>query len=500
MSMTKKILVLLDDIYGYMHYGMILPLSKLDDYEFYGFLSNSKDIEFFEHQSKIKFSELHYYPKYYIENSSPPDLNYLKEIELKYGLDLWKIAYAERTFLQERNFFHNFSSDEILSIIESLSKFYIEFLSRVKPDFIIMQKTGENLANFLLYNISKAMGIKTFMLVETRLLNSFVFSDDLLFSKLKDEFLKIKENPPDDIPKYDLDYLHKKQTNVVKSFGSVKFGYATNNQKLKRYSKRTFVDPEPIFYNRGKTKWKMLSWRWKSFFEIRKRKNFIDSNAHRTIPAQKFVYFPLPVQPEAWSNAWAPFHTNLVSIIENLAKSVPSEYLLLVKEHPGQKGKLWRELDFYKKILALPNVRLIHPEMDNYELISKCDLVSLINSSGGLEALFYKKPVIVFSDVYYDVVKMVTKIKNIVDLPSEIRKSLYSFEFDSKEFSYLIMAIENSQIVVPYYDIMKDGIVLYSFRNHSNLSEFIPEVELFLTKFEKDFQTLANRYHELFCL
>lgn len=498
--MTKKILVSLDDIFGYMHYGILTHLSKLSDYDFYGFLSHEKDIEFFQNQTKIKFSELHYYPKYYMKNSSAPDLVFLKELEIKYDLDIWKIAYSERTFLQERNFFHKFTSNEILSIIESLSKFYVEFLTRIKPDFIIMQKTGENLSNFLLYNISKSMGIKTIMLVETRLLNSFVFSDDLLISALKNEFLKIKNNPPDNLKEYNPKYLENNQSNAVSSFKSVKFGYATIGEKIKRYSKRVFTEPEPIFYNKGKTKLKMLSWRFKLFFQQRKRQNFIDKNSLRFTPNQKFVYFPLPVQPEAWSNAWAPFHTNLLSIIENIAKSIPSEYILFVKEHPGQKGKLWRPIQFYERILALPNVRLIHPELNNYELISKCDLVTLINSSSGLEALFYKKPVIVFTDTYYDVVNMVTKIKDITDLPLEIKKCLYSFEFNSKELSYLITAIENIQIIIPYYDIMKDAIVLYSFRNHATVEKFVPKVEVFLNKFTKEFQLLANAYNKIFQL
>jgi len=435
-----------------------------------------------------------------MKNSTSPDFNFLKKLEKKYNLDIWKIAYSERTFLQERNFFHKFTSNEILFIIESLSKFYVDFLIRIKPDFIIMQKTGENLANFLLYNISKSMGIKTIMLVETRLLNSFVFSDDLLISTLKNEFLKIKNDPPENLIEYDSNYLENKQTNAVKSFKSVKFGNATPNEKIKRYSKRILTEPEPIFYNKGKTKLKMLNWRLKLFFQLRKRKNFIDRNSLKLIPNQKFVYFPLPVQPEAWSNAWAPFHTNLISIIENIAKSIPAEYTLFVKEHPGQKGKLWRSIQFYEKILALPNVRLIHPELNNNELISKCDLVTLINSSTGLEALFHKKPVIVFTDVYYDIVNMVTKIKDVTNLPLEINKCLYSFEFDSKELSYLVLAIEKSQIIVPYYDMMKDAIIIYSFRNHSNVEKFIPKVEVFLNKFTKEFQSLANAYNKIFQL
>lgn len=497
--MEQKILVMLEDVYGYLHYGLLKHLSKLDDYNFFGFISNEKDVSFFNNQKEIKFSELHYYPQYYIDNKcSTPDLDFLKTIEKKYDLNIWQIAYSERTFLQERNFFHKFTSNEILCIIESLSKFYIEFLSRVKPDFIIMQKTGENMANFLLYNIGKSMGIKTIMLVETRLLSSFVFTDDLLISRLKNEFFQIKNNPPNDLIEYDQNYIKHHHTDVVKSFKSVKFGDASVNKKIKRYSNRIFSDPESIYYNQGKTKSKLIRWRLKQFFEQRKRQNFLDSISIRHIPDHKFVYFPLPVQPEAWSYAWAPFHTNLISIIENIARSIPSEYQLFVKEHPSQKGKLGRSQQFYEQILALPNTRLLHPDLNNYELISKCDLVTLINSSSGLEALFYQKPVIVFTDTFYDVVNMVTKINDISDLPSEIKKCLYSFNFEPKELSYLVKAIENLQIIIPYYEILKDAITLSSIRKHEPVENFIPEINAFSKKFEDNFKLFANEYHKIF--
>ena len=79
--MTKKILVWLDGPYGYLHYGISRHLSNLDDFEYYGMVSYQKDMKFYEQQNKLPFKELHYYPKYYIENSSKPDLEYLSKIE-----------------------------------------------------------------------------------------------------------------------------------------------------------------------------------------------------------------------------------------------------------------------------------------------------------------------------------------------------------------------------------------------------------------------------------
>lgn len=497
--MTKKVLVWLDGPYGYLHYGIIRKLSTLDNYDFFGFVSYERDLNFYNTQNLIKFKELHYYPKYYINNSSKPDLEYLKKIENELNLNFWLIASAERTFLQERSFFHSFSSAEILSIMESLTKFFYSFLNQIKPDFILMQKTGENLSNLLLYNIAKSMNIKTFMMVETRLSNSFVISDDLLISVLKKDFENIKNSPPPEIEHYGSDFIQKRAlSQTVESFSSAEFGKSSFIQKVIRYSKRIKNDPEPIFYNKGKTKFKMFHWRVYTFFELRKRQNFLQQYALKQVPDGNFIYFPLPVQPESQSNAWAPFHVNTISIIENIAKSIPAHYTLFVKEHPGQKGKNWRPIEFYKKIIALPNVQLIHFNVNNFEMISKSDLVILINSSSGLESLFYKKPVIVFGDVFYDITSMVNKVEKIEDLPDLIRDSLFSSKFSDDELSFLIKSIERNHIVVPYWDIMKDFVVLNSILIHSDVDKAIIEFEKLFNKYEKDFLTMASAYHEIY--
>ena len=496
--MTKKVLVWLDGPYGYLHYGISRHLSNLDDFEYYGMVSYQRDMKFYEQQNKLQFKELHYYPKYYLENSSKPDLEYLSKIEKELGLNFWLIASAERTFLQERNFFHSFTSDEILSIIESLTKFFHDFLTRIKPDFILMQKTGENLANFLLYNIAKSMNIKTLMMVETRLSNSFVISDNLLVSVLKNDFNKIKNDPLHNVKEYGPEFIQKRTLyKDLKSYLEIEFGKASLLQKLNRYSKRFNTNPEPIFYNRGKTKLKMLSWRWNQLFQLRKRQNFLEKHTLKNIPEKNFIYFPLPVQPESQSYAWAPFHVNTISIIENISKSIPSNYLLFIKEHPGQKAKNWRSTEIYKKIIALPNVRLIHYDVNNYEMISKSNLVILINNSSGLEALFYKKPVIVFADAFYDVTSMVKKVEKIEDLPSVIHDSLFSFKFSNDELSFLMESIERNHILVNYWGIMKEFIQLGSTLIHSDTEKAIIEFEKVFEKHDDNFSIMASAYQKM---
>ena len=66
-----------------------------------------------------------------------------------------------------------------------------------------------------------------------------------------------------------------------------------------------------------------------------------------TIPEGKKVYFPLHVQPEYTTDVRAPFYTNQFAIVENIAKSIPIGYRVVVKEHPGMKGE--RTFSYYRQ-------------------------------------------------------------------------------------------------------------------------------------------------------
>ncbi len=495
---NKKVLVWMHNgPYPYFHYSIALELSKLNDYDFYGFVETKKDIEFFENQQKLKFKELHYFSEKYFDESAP-DMDYLSNLEKKYNLNFWSLIYSERWFTEERFFFHKFSSNEILNIVEKLSRFYLNFLERIKPDFILMQPAGESITNFILYHIAKSVGVKTLMFMDTHLKNSFILSDDLFLNELKNEFDKIKLNPPKKIISYDRDFFDNRD--LLQSSQILASAQSKNTIKYKkifqRYLKQIFNSKEPLFYNRGKTFFKMIKWRILSSYQLKKREQFLNNFASKSIPKNKFIYYPLAVQPESSTSVRAPFHLNQLSIIQNIAKSMPVDYILCVKEHPGQKPKFWRSINFYESILSLPNVKLIHPAVKSFDLITKCDLVTLINASTGLEALFFKKPVIVFADVFYSLVSMVKKISDFNDLTKSIHDSLNNFSFNSNELSFLINSIENKQTLIPYFSILSEALRVSSKRIHHTILETEEEFEIFFNKNQKFFQLMAKKYDD----
>lgn len=103
------------------------------------------------------------------------------------------------------------------------------------------------------------------------------------------------------------------------------------------------------------------------------------------LPDRKLVYFPLQSEPEGSLTALAPYFSNQLATIRELSLSLPSDALLVVKEHPVQM--IPRGRDFYESIAALPNVALINVQEPSYDVIKKSDLVVAVTSSAAHEAV-----------------------------------------------------------------------------------------------------------------
>ena len=87
-----------------------------------------------------------------------PDLKYLSDFEKKYDINLWELAINERIFYRF-NRIYNFSSNEILSILEHECKLFNEILTKINPDFLIMYESTLH-QHELLYRMCKKIGTK----------------------------------------------------------------------------------------------------------------------------------------------------------------------------------------------------------------------------------------------------------------------------------------------------------------------------------------------------
>ena len=78
---------------------------------------------------------------------------------------------------------------------------------------------------------------------------------------------------------------------------------------------------------------------------------------------------------------------------------LPASHKLWIKEHRAGIGD--RSFAWYRKIRALPNVRLIGPFEDTYRLIKGADLVVTIAGTVGYEAALMGVPTVGLSAVFF---------------------------------------------------------------------------------------------------
>jgi len=156
------------------------------------------------------------------------------------------------------------------------------------------------------------------------------------------------------------------------------------------------------------------------------------------------VYFPLHVQPEFTTDVRAPFFTNQIALIENISKSMPIGYRLIVKEHPGMKGE--RNGGYYREIKKLRNVQLLSPSVDSHQVIQQSDVVLTITGSSAWEAILYGKPVIAFGPLCYGFGDLIYRCNNVTDLPVILRRAIHG----SKPHHSQILRLVSSLLASAY--------------------------------------------------
>lgn len=481
------------DSYAYTNFGIALALSKLSQFNFIGIVTTKQDMFFFQNQKLVSFTKLVYYPECYSGKSSF-DIQYLKNIEKKYDLNLWLDVFAERSFYKYWTDFHKFTKEEIFSIIENSIRFFVNILENYKPKLVFMQQAGENISNLLLYQIAKKMGLLTLMPNVLHLKNRILISNDLENSAISQRFTQIISDFNDSSAMYDEEYIKKlDHTQSLKIKLSYHYEISSIAKKLKYSISKISHKPEPIYKNVGKTRIRMLKYRLQNSREVKNRKQFLDDHAIKSIEDKKFLYFPLASEPEAHVLTNSPFFTNQITLAENIAKAIPIDSILYVKEHPVQKAKLWRPIEDYKKLTSIPNVKLVHPSANNQELISKSQAVVAISGSTGFEALFHKKPVILFSKEHYDKLSMVTKVQSFSTLKHDIDHAINDFKFNNVELNALMKAYGELSLSVPYSSMLKDGNVLSAIQRYENdLSLTIKEFEKFYETYKEYFDAIAK--------
>ena len=141
-------------------------------------------------------------------------------------------------------------------------------------------------------------------------------------------------------------------------------------------------------------------------------------------PSQKYIYFPLTGQPEYSNNILGTMWMDHHHLIETLAKSIPHDWVVYVKEHSGLLSDRIRTTDFYTKIKKLPNVILAPIYTSSLDMISNAEMIAVISGTSAWEAILCDKPVIEFRKNLWSVIGLSRKCTDIEKLSITINDEI----------------------------------------------------------------------------
>ena len=365
------------------------------------------------------------------------DLKLLTEFEQ--SLDeksIWKIVSSDRflgrSFLTGVIGYDNeFSNDRdfILRVftakIKSIENIFLEF----KPDIFLPMVAGGSIEVFIYKYLCKKYNVLYAIHFDLRTKNYFSYTDKLNYTFPfieKDTELNLKS-------------MHK---NIYTVDAENMFNEIINNLDKNNYfnieTKKLSVNGKlPIFFYLLK----IFLGLFKNFFTFINKKNsfrdyflsklqnvWLPNLGNSIIGHQKYIYYPLHSNPEYSTSIMGVMFQDQITVIEALAKSIPHDWVVYVKEHPGVMVSRIRPYKMYKRIMSLPNVQIAPVYEETNKIIQHSEMVAVVTGTAGWEAILRNKPVIHFVDVFYQCLGLSKKCSDLNLLSNIIREEYLRIE------------------------------------------------------------------------
>jgi len=164
---------------------------------------------------------------------------------------------------------------------------------------------------------------------------------------------------------------------------------------------------------------------------------------------KKFVYVPLHVQPERSTSPQGDIFVDQILMLEILSASLPSDWIVYVKEHPSQWPR--RRLSFssaryqgyYKKLVQIKNVYLVPIETDNYALINKSQTVATVAGTAAWEAILKSKPAIIFGYPWYRDCPVLFRVDDTGSCRNALQKIANGLTIDQQKILNYLKCLDN---------------------------------------------------------
>ena len=323
-----------------------------------------------------------------------PDMSVLKD----YPGNIYKDIETEKISLKHKK------SKKQLQIAVNTYVLLRDYVKAQQPDFILYVQPPEGMNGLILANISTEFGIPLVVPHHTRSIGLSFFSGspqevlpdygapDTKDYECAEKFLKRfrdmhidpvgyqKESVDDDFIAYSSPSRFQRAINYLKRLRSES---GSNEIGALQVSLLNVFPFYRDFY-RG----------------LRGKKNSQLYNCESLINLpDKFIFYPLQYSPESSINVPAPYFVDQLRVVDAIRMAMPSDTMLVVKEHPVCMNV--RPSALMKALLRKAGVVVIKYDIDTQEIIKKASLTISVTGTAAFEAFLNGKPSIVMGPVFF---------------------------------------------------------------------------------------------------
>ena len=144
-----------------------------------------------------------------------------------------------------------------------------------------------------------------------------------------------------------------------------------------------------------------------------------------SIPSRS-VFYAIHYQPEQSTLAQGIWFVNQVALVENISKSLPLGYTLVVKEHPWGRGNRprWQ----YEHLASFYNI--VFCDAPAKEIIQRVDAVIAVSGTVAMEALIFDTPTVMLGRNFFEFSDLIYRVPVINDLPKVLAKILIDGDYE----------------------------------------------------------------------
>jgi hypothetical protein len=381
------------------------------------------------------------------------------------------IIAAERSFTDYSFLFGGAGNrterqDYINRLLSNMVRFfenaYLEFSTQV-----VVTQAADTLFSFVAIKVAQHRGLAVRSIVPAWLLEpgkegGFFAEDEYLtcramkdgFTALSTRELKHEEEKRVDVFKESILHFDGNTSFYKANNRNSNFLISPNYKRFMSYVTQNWKLNKDVFYTRFSLRAKFHA----NLIRLWRRYQFgrLNGSSDLSVIPKKSIFFAMHMQPELSTLTQGVWYSNQIALIENISKSLPIGYTLIIKEHPANRG--FRPAWQYQHTKKLYNVLMC--DAPSKDIVRSVQAVITITGTIGMESIVLRKPVILLGRTFYNFFHCLFRPAGIEELPVILRKilvdqsCLQGDEFEQASNRFLLAYL---QALVPHFPQPRNG-------------------------------------------